>query len=658
MFRNAKPFTENAKQIIRHKYLYKHPKTLEVLETIEDFFPRVAKSIANVDRVLYGVSEEKVNRLEQKFLEAMDNHRIIPAGRTLANGGLDTAVVPNCVVLEIKDSLKSIFQTQKDACLLQQLGSGIGFCFSDLRETGSIVSKSRSSSSGPISFLRVYHEAFSTIQQQNRHGALMATFSVNHPDILEFIDSKKKEGDIYSFNISVLVTDDFMDQATNPDHPKYNDPWICSFDGRQMKPRQITRGPYCSVQIEEMDITANEILNKIAYNGWRNGEPGLIFIDEGNRTNPLPGLGPIKATNPCGEQLLHDGDVCCLININLEEYYDESNNSVKWDLMAKDLKIAVHLGDNVVDMYEVKNVPRVEETIKKNRRMGIGPMGFANLCIKMGIVYGSEECLNLIDEIGTLWQTITVEKSRRLAEIRGPFPNFDKSIYFQRNEPFRRNTALTNSAPTGTISRIANTSSGIEPNFAFFYNSNIMGTVQKTSHHLLEKALKEVGIELTNDLLDRIKNDGSIQKIDEIPFEIKRIFLGAMDLSVEAHIGVQAKWQEYLENSISKTINYREDATVDEVLKGYILSWKSKCKGFTMFRDKSRDKQVLETGSKKTDEPIPQSPASSSNSEPEELEENVSSLYFKNCKECQSPQIISESGCIRCVDCDWTPCNG
>ena len=1019
MERIVKPFTENAEQIIRHKYLFKDPQTLEIQETIDEFFPRVAKAIANIDRVKYNVPDSKVKRFEQKLLNAMDAHRVIPAGRTLANAGLDTSVIPNCVVLDIDDSLKSIFQTLKDACLLQQMGSGIGFCFSDMREVGSIVSKSRSTSSGPISFLRVFHQAFSTIQQQSRSGANMATFSITHPDILEFLDCKTIEGDIYTFNISVLITDAFMEQATNSDHPNYNNPWMCFSKGKQMKPRQITRGPYCSVKIEEVEITAHEILNKIAYNGWRNAEPGVLFIDEGNRTNPLPGLGPIKATNPCvtedcwimtnygpkmvkdliarndffihlgkkdkystvhsngffptgihpvylletkegfsikitethrflnpnekmvyvkdlqkgdklilsnfehdwkgkgtfnqgymlgqikgngylsetqgiftvynskqkgdrshidiekilddcvfteygtrynwnavtggfetgvtmgsapllrlankygmfqgdkkvsneiemaskdfyigflrgffdadgsiqgdsskgrsirlnqssleclqrvqrmllrlgiksiiylrrpaqqrlmpthdergldfypcqnnydlciandciikfekivglyhtkkkellnqmvnsfkrtpnaskylvrvekitligeekvynittknkahtyqsnglisancGEQLLHNGDVCCLIGINLAEYYNETEHFLNWKIMAQDLRLATHMGDNVIDMYDVKRVPRVSEAIQNNRRIGIGPMGFADLCIKMKIVYGSEECIRLIKSIGKLWRSVTIEKSRRLAEIRGAFPNWHKSIYYQNNEPYRRNAALTNAAPTGTISRVVNASSGIEPNFAFMYKSNIMGKIQNTFHYLLEKELKDSGIELTDDLFERIKNDGSLQKIDEIPENIKRIFVGAMDLSVEAHIAVQATWQKYLENSISKTINYPEEATVEDVLKGYVMAWKSKCKGFTLYRNNSRFKQVLETGKKKQTETA--QIAATSNSDPELNEQTSPSIYFRNCKECDSPKIISQEGCVRCTECDWTPCS-
>jgi len=597
MLRQRKQFSKNALDLIKKRYFMKDPQTLNVIEDESDFFPRIARAIADVD-LSYGKTQEEVDQFYYDILNGMDNHRFIPAGRTLAAAGGNIDLVPNCSVLPLEDSMDSIFQTLKDASLLQQAGVGIGFCFSALRPAGEIVKTAKSYSSGPISFLRVYNEAFRTIQQNNRHGATMGTFSVEHPDILDFITCKDKEGDINCFNISVLITDEFMETATNPDHPNYNKTWECRFGDKIYKPRTVKRDEKNKViKIKERDYTARQIFDIIIKQAHKNGEPGAMFFDTINRFNPLPGLGPLMASNPCSEIALHPGDICLLLSMNVGEYvkiFSNGKKNIDFKLMEHDLRVLCRIGDNIVDLYKVP-VELVAEQIKKNRRIGIGVMGTADMFIKLGIRYGSDESIQIIEEMMSMWKTVLFDESRKLALERGEFPNWTKSRPFLLGEPIQRNATLLTAAPTGSISRVFDVSSSIEPHFMFAYQSNIMNTTVKTFNPLLEQKLKELGLFENEQIIDQIVKTGSIQSIDEIPQDMKNIFVGAMDITPEDHVRVQAAFQKYIDNSISKTINYPEHATLEDIEKGYITAWKSGCKGFTVYRNNSRKFQVLET---------------------------------------------------------------
>lgn len=595
MLHQGKKFTTEALAILKNKYLLRNPNTLEVIEKVEDFFPRIARGIADVDQK-FGKNEQEIDITYQRFLNAMQEHRIIPAGRNLANIGAGTKVVPNCVVLDIKDSLDDIGETMKRLGMLQKAGCGIGYPFHKLRPTGEIVKESRSQSSGPISFLKVFNEWIRTIKQQGRHGANMATFRIDHPDILEFIDSKQIEGNINCFNISTLITDEFMQIASDPNHPKFNEPWKCHFDGKEFNPRIIHRTydyGIMSYRIEETQLTPNDIFNKIVQRTHQNGEPGCLFYDEINRKNPLKSLFSIEATNPCGEQDIPPNDVCLLITIMLNTYINE-DKSFNTELFKEDLRMAVHMGDNIIELYDIPD-KLISQTVNNNRRIGINFAGFADMLLMLNIRYGSDECIDFIHQIMTIWKETLVQKSRELAIERGCFPNWEHSVFFQNGEPPRRNVALSCAAPTGTVSRLVNVSSGIEPVFMFFTQSNIMNSTFLSFHQLLKQKLAELNL-FNKEIIQQIVYDnGSIQNIEQIPEDIKRVFVCAMDISPEDHIRVQATFQQYLENAISKTINYPESASLDDIKKGYILAWKMGCRGFTAYRNNSRVKQVIES---------------------------------------------------------------
>lgn len=600
MLRQRKQFSDNALYLLKNRYLLKDPKTLDVIEDEKDFFPRIANGIANVE-LNYGKSQEYVDNFRNDMLEAMDNHRICPAGRTLSNVSADTPVVPNCVVLHIEDSLDHICKTLHDASLLQQAGSGLGFPVHLMRPAGEVVKKSKTTSSGPISFLRQYASWFSNIKQNNRSGANLASCYVKHPDVLDFIRCKEnmKDNSMECFNISVLVTDDFMDAATNPENPNYEKPWVCEFNGKEYKPRIIHRdeNQRLVTKIEETNHTARDIFKEIIYRAWSDGCPGVLFYDTINRTNPLPLIGPIQCCNPCGEISMHDGDVCLLIALNLGEYVENTQDGPKinFNLLEKDLRIAVNMGDCTVDLYNVP-VERVANQIKNNRRLGIGPMGVYDMCVKMRVRYGSDDSLQIIRQVMQLWKDVLIDESRKIAQEKGPFLNWENSIFFLNNEPFRRNVALSDAAPTGSISRLFECSSGVEPAFSLAYTSKVMNTTVKHFNPLLEQELINLGLDKNEELMNKIAKTGSVQNIDEIPQWMKEVFVCAQEISPEDHVRVQATFQEYLENAISKTVNYNHNASLEDVEKGYIMAWKMKCKGFTIFRDQCRSKQVLNHG--------------------------------------------------------------
>lgn len=579
-------FSENALKMMRKRFLLQRDDGSQ--ETPAEMMHRVSAALADVEKD-YGASDDFVRKTEQNFFEVMARKEFTPAGRTLTNAGAPTALVANCIVLPILDSMDSIFQTLKDAALLQQAGSGLGFAFSHLRPAGSPTKRSRGISSGPISFLEVYNQAFGVIKQQGRHGANMAIMRVDHPDILDFINCKKVEGRIRNFNISVGITDEFMEAVVN----RPNEPWLATFNGEKMKPRKVLRAKNGSVTgYEEKDITAKQLFDELVGGAWANGEPGVIFLDTVNKTNPLPGLGEIDACNPCGEQNLHHYDVCNLGSINLAAFYKDSD--VDWDRLAFVTRVAIRMLDNVIDRSNFP-VTKVTEMMKANRRIGLGVMGFADLLYQLKVKYNSPEGFALAEKLMAFIQKETEKMSEELADKKGVFPNYNFSVFKERGRK-RRNTALTTVAPTGSISMMFDTSSGIEPNFAILYTKQDKDGHQY--HYLnkyFQKALEKRGVELEK-MQDELVKTGSIQHLDWLPRDLRDTFVVSMDMSTEDHIGVQAAFQKYVDNSISKTINFPNSATRDDVAKGYQLAWQSGCKGCTVYREGSRAVQILNLG--------------------------------------------------------------
>lgn len=585
--------TENALEVFTKRYALE--KDNGERETPEETFRRVAHTLAEIERK-YGKTQSAVKEIEEEFYGVMMRKEFTPAGRTLTNAGAPTPVVANCIVLNIEDSMDAIFSTLRDASLLQQAGSGLGFPLHLIRPAGYNTRRSKGQASGPLSFLRVYNQAFGVIKQQNRHGANMAVMSVEHPDILEFIHAKEKEGDIKNFNISVGLTDRFMQQVKE----NSQQPWMCEWKGERIKPRRITRdGSETAIKIEEVTMTARELFEEIVDAAWKNGEPGCVFLDEVNRTNPVPGLGRIEACNPCGEQFLHDSDVCNLGSIILEQFVTE-DRTIDFDRLREVTRIATRLLDNVVD---ISNFPakRVNDVAKANRRLGLGIMGFADMLLKLRVPYNSAEGRQIAETVMKTIQEEAHKTSQELAEEKGVFPNYDLSVYKEQGIKMR-NAALTTIAPTGTISMLFDVSGGVEPYFALAYHyKGILGSDDTKLNYVnkhLKQALEEAGV-YSDELMERIIQEGSLKHIEEIPEDIKRVFVVAMDISSEDHTRMQAAFQRHIDNSISKTINFPEDATREDVLNGYLLAWELRCKGCTVYRDKSRDFQILNLNGEK-----------------------------------------------------------
>lgn len=592
------PLSLNSLKVLTGRYLRRDLNNQRVTETPEEMFERVADTLSRVERK-YGLSSSKIKEYREKFLEVMSNFEFFPAGRTLTNAGNSTPVVSNCIVLDIEDSLNGIFTTLRDAALLQQAGSGIGFPFHSLRPANASAKRTQGKASGPVSFMQVYNGAFGVIKQQGRHGANMAVMRVDHPDILDFIHSKEKEGEVTNFNISIAITDEFMKKVKS----RSTETWMCKFKGKESLPRKIIRDKYGKVsQIQEVKITPYEIMYEIASSAWSNGEPGIIFIDEVNRTNPLPGLGKIEASNPCGEQFLHDGDVCNLGSINLEKFVQ--NGKINWKRLKEVVELGTRMLDNVIDITKFP-IDRVNNVFRKNRRIGLGIMGFADLLFQLEIPYNSKEGLKTGEKVMKFINDVSYETSRKLAKEKGVFENYDLSIWKKKGIKMR-NAACTCIAPTGTISMIPEISSGIEPYFALvFSKQQVMGGQEfYYVNRYLEKKLRKEGLYFS-EIIKKINRLGSIQEIKEIPEKIKKVFVGAMDISPTDHIKMVSAFQKHVDNSISKTINLPNNSTRSDVIKAINLAWESKCKAFTVYRSGSREEEVLKTGKSKSSKDCP-----------------------------------------------------
>lgn len=565
-------------------------------ETFDDVLHRVARAVANVERDTYGATEETARALETQFYELMASRKFLPGGRTLANAGTEHPVVANCVVLNIGDSMESIFGTLRDAALLQKVGCGTGFPLHLMRPAGKPTRESHGIASGPVSFLHIYDTAFGVIKQQNRHGANMAVMRVDHPDILEFLHCKRVEGRLRNFNVSVGITDAFMTAVLGGD----TDPWMCEFGGERMLPRRITRDDnWVATKIEPVEMTARALFDEIVECAWSNGEPGVVFLDTVNKCNPVPALGRIEASNPCGEQFLHDGDVCNLGALNLEQFV--RHGKVDHGELGKAAALATHFLDLVVDLSHYP-VPRVEQTSKDNRRIGLGVMGYADALLQCDIPYGSGAALEMAH--AAMWTITSSAHAWSVMRGRhvGPFkntPGHPMRYGHIMLDPDRRNAALTNVAPTGTISMMLDVSGGIEPYFAlaYHYRNVLGGDVELTyiNKHL-EAALERHGCN-TPAIRDAIATAGSVQRVDGVPDAVKRVFVTAMDLDADAHVHTQIAFQGVTHNAISKTINFPNSATRADIDAGFRAAWSGGCKGCTVYRDGSRFAQVLNVGS-------------------------------------------------------------
>ncbi|MBU1151701.1 adenosylcobalamin-dependent ribonucleoside-diphosphate reductase [Patescibacteria group bacterium] len=661
------PFTDNALKVLAGRYLERDAEG-KILESPEERIQKVATTLANVEQN-YNKSEEEIQQWSDNFYNLISSFKFMPAGRTLANAGGKTRLVANCIVIHPEDSMEGIFNTLKDAALLQQAGSGLGFPWHLLRPAGQRAKITQGVASGPISFLRAYNEAFGVIKQQGRHGANMGVMRVDHPDILEFIECKWEEGSLVNFNISVSLTDEFMEKVkTNS-----KEPWHCTWNGEKIKPRRIIRNDRGAfVEAIEENITAPELMDKIINAAWRNGEPGVLFPDAANKANPIPALGRLEATNPCGEQWLHDGDVCNLGSLNLAKFV--KNEEINEAELEEATQHAVRLLDNVIDLSDFP-AQRVNATSKNNRRVGLGIMGFADMLYQMRVPYNSERGRDIARRVMKFINKTAHEYSQVIAEEKGCFPNWDISIFGPKGKNIKmRNAALTTVAPTGSISMLADCSSGVEPFFALAYMKQVMGgqKLMYINPHL-EKELERLNLN-TEKMKESIHQSGTLKDIKEIPEETKKIFVTSMEISEEDHIKMQAAFQEHVDNSISKTINFPNSATREDVRRGYVLAWELGLKGCTVYRDGSRQEQVLhlnKTVEKEDPTEIPETIDANDNFEeiaPPPLIESSETprehtsfnkkdiIKSKKCPECGEGVQVGE-GCMLCLSCGFSACS-
>ena len=559
--------TVNAMEVLNQRYLLKD-ETEKTIETPAQMFNRIAKAIAGVDKK-YGQNPKES---EMIFYEMMTRLEFVPNSPTLFNAGTPLGQLSACFVLPVEDSLEGIFGSVRNTAIIEKSGGGVGFDFSHLRPKGDIVKSTKGVASGPVSFMRVFDVATEVIKAGGkRRGAMMGILRVDHPDILEFITAKQKPDFLTNFNVSVAVTDEFM-KAVEED----GEYWLINPRNKEKTGR----------------LKAKDVWNLMIKSAWASGDPGVVFIDEINRHNPTPGVGKIESTNPCGEQPLLPYESCNLGSINLSKMVE--NGKINWEKLKATVREAVHFLDNVIDAnkYPLKETDAIT---RGNRKIGLGVMGFADMLIKLEIRYDSEEALALAERLMKFIEEEGHKKSVEIGEERGSFPNFDKSIYKDKYKAMR-NSTVTTIAPTGTISIIAGCSSGIEPIFAISFIRNVLsGTRLFETNPLFEITAKERGF-YGADLLENIAKTGSVQKIDGVPEDVKRLFVTALDIAPEWHVRMQAAFQKYTDNAVSKTVNLPSEASVEDVRKVYDLAWKLKCKGVTVFRYGSKPEQVLYIG--------------------------------------------------------------
>jgi len=609
--------------VLKNKYLRKD-ESGKPLETPKQCFERVAKALAGAE-----TTHKNRSLWEERFLQVMKTLRFLPGGRTLANAGTVNNQLANCFVMPMPDSVEGIFESVKESSILKKNGGGVGFSFSRIRPKGDAVATTTGRAAGPIALMKIVNDASEMLQQAGgRRSGNMVVLHVTHPDIFEFITCKEDEGILPHINFSLGITDKFMNAV------KKDKNWDL------VNPRN---GQVVNT------VSARSIFELAASYAWRNGDPGMIFLDRINRDNPTPHVGVLEAVNLCGEQPLLNYEACNLGSVNLAKHVRSTKPGVRGDIdwvkLKETTEIAVRLLDNVVTIckYPLK---QVDQVVKSNRKIGLGVMGWADVLVKLGIPYNSKTALQLAEKTMKFINETVRETSVKLAQEKGSFPNFDGSLWQKRGYKKFRNATLTTIAPTGSISMVAGCSYGIEPLFALAFYKEVMGGIRlpEINNDLLN-ALKQSGADLSNGLIDQIAQNGTLYLIKEVSESVKKIFITAHELEPTDHIKMQAVWQKYTDNAVSKTVNLKHDCRVEDVVKAFMEAWELGCKGITVYRDTSRAVQVLNVGySKKISKS--QLP----------IFKKTKSANVDKCPQCGTKMFMAE-GCATCPSCAFSVCS-